>query len=99
MALAREAFAAVDGFQSLVYNRVRRHFVNNYNRPDAVGHEPDIDAFIELYFRDRASLERAFARPIMQKLFADHPNFMDTEVPANVRAYEVQEEVFYGERR
>ena len=98
MQLAREAFEGVDGFHALVYNRVNRHFVNNFNEPGAIERPTDMDSFVELYFRDRESLEAAFGRPQMKALFDDHPNFMQTDVEANVRAYDVEEVVFYGER-
>lgn len=98
MNLARRAFDGVGGFQALVYNRVNRHFVNDYNRRESRDRTPDMDAFVELYFDDRRSLEEAFARPIMQILYDDHANFMDVDVPANVRAYDVDETVFAGQR-
>lgn len=98
MGLAREAFEGVDGFGALVYNRVNRHFVNDHNQPGAIDRPTDMDAFVELYFRDRESMEAAFARPEMARLFDDHPNFMHTDTPANVRAYDVEEVVFHGRR-
>lgn len=98
MALARQAFDSVPGFGALVYNRVRRHFVNDFNHPEALDREPDMDAFVELFFDDRESLDAAFSRPVMQTLFDDHPNFMDTQIPANVRGYDVDESVFFGSR-
>ena len=51
----------------------------------------DIDAFVELYFDDRASLERAFERPELSKMFDDHENFMAVNTAANVHIYEVDE--------
>jgi hypothetical protein len=56
MELARRAFDGVDGFRALVYNRVRRHFVNDFNRPEPIQREPDMDAFVELYFDSREQL-------------------------------------------
>jgi uncharacterized protein (TIGR02118 family) len=99
MELARSAFEGVDGFGALVYNRVRRHAVNDHNSPEALEREPDMDAFVELFFDSREQLEAAFGRPIMSTLFDDHPNFMEVDVPANVRIYDVEETVFYGSRR
>jgi uncharacterized protein (TIGR02118 family) len=98
MNLARAAFDGVDGFQAVVYDRVRSHAVNDYNRPERRELEPDMDAICELYFRDAESMSAAFARPQMQKLFDDHVNFMDTESAANVRIYTVEEFVFFGQR-
>lgn len=98
MRLAREAFQGAEGFVALVYNRVRRHFVNDYNRPEPLDRPPDMDAWVELFFESRELLEAAFERPGMGALFEDHPNFMATDTPANVRAYEVDETVFYGSR-
>lgn len=98
MELAREAFTGIDGFHALVYNRVRRHAVNDHNEPEALDRPTDMDAFLELYVRDRSVLEQAFARPQMRRLFEDHANFMAVNIPANVRIYEVEEEVYFGER-
>ncbi len=98
MKLAKAAYDGVDGFIAVVYDRVRGHAVNDYNQPQALAREPDIDAFCELYFRDEASMAAAFGRPQMKALFDDHVNFMDTEVPANVRSYTVDETVFLGRR-
>lgn len=98
MGLARKAFDGAEGFRALVYNRVNAHFVNDYNRRDSRTCTPDMDAFVELFFDDRESLEQAFARPIMQSLYDDHENFMDVDSPANIRAYDVDETVFAGRR-
>lgn len=98
MALARKAFDGVEGFRALAYNRVRRHFVNDFNRPESIDRPTDIDAWVELYFDSKEQLEAAFGTPEMQALFDDHPNFMDVDIPANVRVYDVDEEVFFGAR-
>ena len=91
MDLARRAFTGVTGFRALRYNRVRRHSVNDYNQPTAEEAQPDIDAFVELYFDDEATLRAAFARPELAAMFDDHENFMAVDVPANVRIYELDE--------
>lgn len=98
MDLARECFADVDGFHALVYNRVRSHAVNNFNDPTAVPRDPDLDAFVELFMADQDSMDRAFANPQMTRMFEDHQNFMATDIPANVRIYHVDEDVFFGRR-
>jgi uncharacterized protein (TIGR02118 family) len=98
MALARSCFDGVDGFIALVYDRVIRHSVNDFNNPGLRDVTPDFDALCELYFRDDESLQLAFARPVMQKMFDDHVNFMDTAIESNIRVYRVAETVFYGER-
>lgn len=98
MQLAREAFTGVDGFQALVYNRVRAHAVNDYNQPHRVEQPADYDAFLELYFRDEESMKAAFGRPGLGKLFDDHVNFMDVKSKANIHIYDVEETVFFGAR-
>jgi uncharacterized protein (TIGR02118 family) len=98
MNLARKAFTGVDGFQGLVYNRVRGHLVNDFNQPQARPETPDLDAILELYFRDKESLQAAFGTPELAAMFDDHVNFMDTESKGNVRIYEVDETVFFGSR-
>jgi len=98
MGLAREAFDGAEGFLSLTYNRVRSHFVNDFNRPEAIETPPDIDAYVELHYESPELLEHAFSRPAMGALFADHPNFMDVDSPANVRGYRIEETVFFGAR-
>jgi hypothetical protein len=98
MELAREAFDGAEGFISLTYNRVRSHFVNDFNRPDAIPKESDIDAYVELHYESQELLEQAFGRPAMAVMFDDHPNFMDVDTPANVRAYRIDESVFLGAR-
>lgn len=96
--LATEAFRGVAGFGGLVYNRVRDSWVNDYNLPERVAAEPVADAWVELYFDDRASLEAAFQRPIMRTLFDDHVHFMAVDTPSNIRVYEVDELVYAGAR-
>lgn len=98
MRLAREAFDGVEGFRALVYNRVNRHFVNDHNRPEPRERPSDMDAYVELYFDSREQLEQAFGRPELDAMFADHPNFMEVDVPANIRAYDVEEDVYFGAR-
>ena len=71
---------------------------HDFNRPERREVEPDLDAIVELYFRDEQSMRAAFARPQMARMFDDHPNFMDTDTAANVRIYEVEESVFVGSR-
>ncbi|MBI5090554.1 MAG: EthD domain-containing protein [Actinobacteria bacterium] len=96
--LAREAFRGVEGFGGLVYNRVTDAWVNDFNQPARVQAEPIADAWVELYFQDRATLEAAFQRPNMHVLFDDHPNFMAVDGPSNIRVYEVEELAFAGTR-
>lgn len=98
MNLARAGFDGVDGFLAVVYERVRSAAVNDFNQPERRVVEPDFDAACELYFLDEPSMQQAFQRPQMAAMFADHVNFMDTESPANVRIYEVEETVFFGAR-
>jgi uncharacterized protein (TIGR02118 family) len=91
MELARRAYTGVPGFRALRYSRVRRHFVNDHNRPEPIEAPPDMDAFVELWFDDRASLEAAFGTPELAAMFDDHVNFMAVDIPANVRIYELDE--------
>ena len=98
MDMARKAFAGADGFIAVVYNRVRSAGVNDFNKPERRDVEPDLDAIVELYFRDEDSMRKAFEHPQMALMFEDHPNFMDTDTEANVRIYEVEETVFFGTR-
>jgi uncharacterized protein (TIGR02118 family) len=98
MEMAKKAFDGADGFVAVVYNRVRAGAVNDFNRPERREVEPDLDAILELYFRDEQSMREAFARPQMAAMFDDHPNFMATDTAANVRIYEVEESVFFGSR-
>jgi hypothetical protein len=98
MECARRAFDGVEGFRALVYNRVRRHFVNDFNRPEPVERPSDMDAYVELFFDTREQLEQAFGRPEVGVLFADHPNFMEVDTKANIRVYDVDETVFVGSR-
>lgn len=98
MKMAEQAYDGVDGFVAIVYNRVRSHAVNDYNQAVRYERDPDMDAFCEIFFRDEASLAAAFALPAMKTLFDDHVNFMDVDVPANIRIYAVDETVFIGKR-
>lgn len=98
MTMAEQAYDGVDGFVAIVYNRVRMHAVNDYNRPVRYERDPDMDAFCEIFFRDEDSMAAAFALPVMRTLFDDHINFMDVDVPANIRIYAVDETVFIGKR-
>ncbi|HEY4332944.1 MAG TPA: EthD domain-containing protein [Ilumatobacteraceae bacterium] len=96
--LATEAFRGVPGFGGLVYNRVKDSWVNDFNVQGRVEAESVADAWVELYFEDKEQLEAAFVRPLVKALFADHPNFMAVDNPANIRVYEVEELGFAGKR-
>jgi hypothetical protein len=93
MNLARSCFDGIDGFVALVYNRVLEHSVNDDNQPTPRSSPSDIDAYCELWFQDRESMRQAFAQPHMKRMFDDHPNFMQTEGPANIHVYDVAETV------
>jgi uncharacterized protein (TIGR02118 family) len=93
MNLATVAFEGVEGFHKLVYNRVQGHRVNDYNRPEARPAEPDFDAFVELWFQNPELLQQAMGRPPLDAMFEDHVNFMETDSPANIRIYDLDEEV------
>lgn len=91
--LAQEAFRGVPGFKLLKYNRVRSSTVNDFNRREPRPVEPDIDAWVELYFESEELMAEAFSRPQLQALFDDHPNFMECATEANIRVYRVDETV------
>ena len=93
MPLARRAFQGVAGFKLLRYNRVRRATVNDHNRREPRVVEPDVDAWVELYFESEALMQQAFERPELQAQFEDHEHFMAVDTPANIRVYFVDEEV------
>jgi uncharacterized protein (TIGR02118 family) len=96
MPMARAAFEGTDGFIAIVFNRVRSAAKNDFNQPERIAVEPDLDGILELYFRDEDSMRAAFAQPQMKRMFEDHPNFMHTETAGNVRIYEVDETVILG---
>ena len=98
MELAKKAFTVVDGFVALAYNRVIEHTVNDYNRPERIPTPTDMDAFVELWFESQEKMQKAFANPVLRQMFEDHVNFMDCSTPANIKVYEVEEEVFLGRR-
>lgn len=93
MPLARKAFDGVPGFVALRYNRVRRFEVNDYNTRPPRAAEPDFHAWVELYFENEDLLAEAFSRPELGALFDDHVNFMETDTPANIHVFHVDEEV------
>ncbi len=90
--LAKKALANVPGFRKYVQNKVISQAINNYNdtaNPEQV--EPDYDRFVEIYFDDAESLEKALDTPEMRACYKDHPNFMNTKIPRNLVIYEVLE--------
>jgi hypothetical protein len=99
MNLARQAYDGVEGFVALAYNRVKNHLENDYNQRELHERPTDMDAFVELWFEDRATLERSMNSPVLAQMFEDHNNFMDCTIPGNIRVYEVEEDVFFGRRR
>lgn len=92
--LAKKALANVPGFRRYVQNRIcsqaNYHF-NDAHKPEQV--EPEFDRFVELYFDDRESLEKAMSTPEMQACFDDHPNFMHVRTSKNLVIYDVIEEI------
>jgi|GEM_PF-3489417 len=93
MGLAREAFTGVDGFRRLVFNRVRGHRVNDYNNPVSHPADPPFNAYVELWFDSPEQMAQAMGRPPLAAMFDDHVNFMETDAPANIRIYELDEDV------
>jgi uncharacterized protein (TIGR02118 family) len=93
MALARQVYTGADGFVRLTYNRVRGHRVNDFNSETAHEAESDMDAFVELWFESAAQLQKAMGHPVLKEMFEDHPNFMAVDTPANIKIYELDEEV------
>lgn len=97
--LARDAFDGVDGFRMLRFNRVRHETVNDFNKREPRAVEPDVDAWVELYFESAELMAKAFERPHLAALFDDHPNFMQCDTPANIRVYHVDETVIHESPR
>ncbi len=93
MPLAQAAFDGVPGFVSLVFNRVRRATVNDFNERAPREVPPPIDAWVELRFESEELMAAAFARPQLQALFDDHPNFMEVDRPAMIYVFHVEESV------
>jgi hypothetical protein len=98
MELAKQVYTGAEGFIAIAYNRVKKHSVNDFNQPNLIATPSDIDAYVELWYEDQASLEKAMGHPVLQQMWADHPNFMACDVPASVRVYEVDETVYLGHR-
>jgi hypothetical protein len=93
---ARAAFDGVEGFRELRFQPCRRETVNDYNRREPREVEPDVDAWVELYFESAELMQRAFERPQLGELFDDHPNCMQCDTPANIRVYHVDETLIHA---
>jgi len=92
--LAKKALSKASGLRRYVQNRVVSHVQYNYNDMDnPVEADPDFDRCVELYFDNREAMEEAFSTPEMKACFDDHKNFMDIDIPANIKVYEVVEEI------
>jgi len=92
--LAKKALKNGPGLRRYVQNKVVRHTIINYNECDTpIEAKPDFDRFVELYFDNKESMERAFNTPEIKACFDDHKNFMETDTPANLKIYEVVEEI------
>ena len=92
--LAKKAMGQIPGFRRYVQNKVIRHIVYDYNDWTAPKERmPDFDGFVELYADDKVAMEKAFSTPEMQACFDDHRNFMDVNIPASLRIYEVIEKI------
>jgi hypothetical protein len=79
------------GFRAYVQNKVVGGWVHDFNTEERRFVEPDFDRFIEVYFDDEESLNAAFTSPEMTEAFGDHAGFMDTEIEASIRVYQVEE--------
>ena len=91
--LAKKALGQIPGLRRYVQNKVLRSVVHNYNQREPVEVEPEFDRFVELYFDNIEAMGEAFSTPEMQACFDDHQNFMDTNIPASLKVYEVEEEI------
>jgi uncharacterized protein (TIGR02118 family) len=90
--LAKRALKDAPGLIRYVQNKVVRYTIINYNQCDnPIEAKPDFDRFVELYFDDKESMERAFSTPEIKACFDDHRNFMDTSIPESLKIYEVIE--------
>ena len=95
--MGNAVLADVPGFLRYTRNRVKRHFVHQYNSRDTVDREPEFHRTIELYFTDQESLNRVFTRPEMQLMFNDHRNFMQTDIDPSQSVY-IMDEIVALER-
>ncbi len=93
-ALARLMLQKVPGFRKYVQNKVVSTTVVDFN-DSSKSHpgEPDFEWAVDFYFDTIEDLARAYELPEMQACFNDHKNFMDTDVPANIKIYQVEETV------
>jgi EthD domain len=92
----RLALASIDagsGLRRYVQNRVTACTWHNFNSPQPELGQADFDRYIELYFDDASAMERSFAETDMSAIFADHENFMDTEIAGSLRVYQIEETV------
>jgi len=92
--LARAALGDVPGFRKYVQNKVVSETVYNFNDVENPAQEqPEYDRFVELYFDDIDSFNRAMARPEMKACFEDHPNFQNVNIARNLIIWEVEETI------
>lgn len=92
--LAKKGLKNAPGFRRYVQNRVVSHTVINFNEcTNAVEAEPEFDWFAEFYFDSKEDMEKAFSSPEIQACYGDHKNFMDVNIPANIKIYEVIERI------
>lgn len=90
--LGRRLCESIPGFRKYVQNRMISTIVTDFNNADqAHPGEGDFDWAIEFHFDRAEDLAKAFASPEMKACFADHINFMDINIPGNIKTYEVQE--------
>jgi uncharacterized protein (TIGR02118 family) len=67
---------------------VQSHIVEEYRRPDIPTTPIEVDGIAELWFEDRAAMERALASPEMAALHADGALFIGSN-----KTYVVEEKV------
>jgi len=68
----------------------RKH---DFNNPVAVPLEPEFHRIAEMVFEDRAAMERNFLTDpeVLRPIYADHVNFMETNVPGSLKIYVMEE--------
>lgn len=92
----RLALASIDadsGLRRYVQNKVTSCMWHNFNNPQPEPGDSDFNRYIELYFDDPEAMERSFAETDLGAIFADHENFMDTQIAGSLRVYQVEETV------
>jgi hypothetical protein len=83
----------IPGVLGYVQNRIKKPVAFDFNRTEPRVVEPLFDWMVEFWFAHREARLAMATHPLMSRIIADHPNFMDVDTERCMEYYLADEHV------